>query len=47
MQIEKRKGTTQLELRYSNGNSLRIAVANADADLLDTGLLGSGSSSTV
>jgi hypothetical protein len=41
------KDTTRLELRYSNSNSLRVAVADANADLLDTGFLSSGSSGAV
>jgi hypothetical protein len=35
-----------LELRDGNGNSLRIAVADANADLLDAGLLSGGSGGT-
>lgn len=38
---------SNLEVRNGDGNSLRVAVADADGDLLDTGLLGSGSGGTV
>lgn len=36
-----------LEVRNGDCNSLRITVADADGDLLDTSLLGSGSGGTV
>jgi hypothetical protein len=34
-------------VRNGNRNGLGVAVADADGDLLDTGLLGSGSGSAV
>lgn len=36
-----------LKLRHGHGDSLRVTVADADVDLLDTGFFGSGSSGTV